>query len=449
MTMKRRRNRNFRSLTAMLLGGLLVGACELPEWFGTPEEPPLPGERVSVLRLEHSLSPDADVADVAVRLPKPWRNKTWPQAGGTANHALHHLEGAENPQRQWRISIGAGSDDELRLLASPVVAFEQIYTFDARSRVSAFDVATGNLVWRRNLTPKDEEAGALGGGVAVADGVLYATTGYGYVHALDAGTGESLWQQRLSAPLRGAPTATAGRVIAITYDNRLFALSGQDGRVLWSHTGLPEDAGVIGSPSAAVDGDVVLAPYTSGELVALRLDNGRVVWSDQLIRSSRVTPLSSLSEIRGHPVIDRGLVIAVSHSGRLVAIELRSGRRVWDRDIGGIETPWVAGDFIYLVSSQSEVIAIARRSGRVKWIVQLPAFKNEEEREDPIHWSGPVLVSDRLILNGSNGQAIAISPYTGELLGRILLPGGSFIPPIVADGTIYFLTDDAQLLAYK
>jgi outer membrane protein assembly factor BamB len=402
-----------------------------------------------VLRLDYTLSPDPDVADVEVRLPKPWRNKTWPQAGGTPNHALHHLEGPENPQPQWQITIGAGSSDELRLLASPVVAFELIYTFDARSRVSAFEVATGKLVWRRNLTPKDEEAGALGGGVAVADGVLYATTGYGYVFALDAGTGADLWQQRIGAPVRGAPTAAAGRVMVITYDNRMFALSGQDGRVLWSHTGLPEDAGVIGSPSAAVQGDVVLAPYTSGELVALRLENGRVVWSDQLIRSSRMTPLSSLSEIRGHPVIDRGLVIAISHSGRIVAIELRSGRRVWDRDIGGVETPWVAGDFIYLVTSQSEVICIARRSGRVIWVVQLPAFEDEKDREDPIHWSGPLLVSDRLILNGSNGQAIAISPYTGELLGRIRLPDGSFIPPIVADGTIYILTDNAQLLAYR
>lgn len=447
--MKRLRNLKFRPLFAVFAVGWFVAACEVPSWLGNPEAPPLPGERVSVLRLDQALVPDADVADIAVRLPKPWRNKAWTQAGGTANHALHHLEGAEAPQRHWRINIGTGSDDELRLLASPVVALGQIYTFDARSRVSAFETATGKLIWRRNLTPKDEEAGALGGGVAFADGVLYATTGYGYVHALDAGTGESLWQQRVGAPVRGAPTAAAGRVFAITYDNRLFTLSGQDGRVLWSHTGLPEDAGVLGSPSAAVDGDVVLVPYTSGELIALRLENGRVIWSDQLIRSSRVTPLTTLSEIRGHPVVDRGLVIAVSHSGRIVAIELRTGRRVWDRDIGGIETPWVAGDFVYLVSSQSEVICISRRSGRVKWVVQLPAFEDEEDREDPIHWSGPVLVSDRLILNGSNGQAIAISPYTGELLGRIGLPDGAFIPPIVADGTIYILTDDAQLLAYR
>jgi outer membrane protein assembly factor BamB len=446
-----RRRRGYRALAISLVlsAAFLTSGCEVPDWFGTPEAPPLPGERISVLRLDQTLSPDPSIADVTVRLPKPWRNDAWPQSGGSANHALHHLEGSENPQPQWRISIGTGSNDELRLLASPVIAFGLVYTFDARARVSAFDVNTGALVWRRNLTPETEEAGALGGGVAIADGLLYASTGYGYVYALDAGTGKDVWQQRIGSPIRGAPTAIAGKVIAITYDNRLFTLSSQDGEVLWSHTGLPEEAGIIGSPSAAVEGDVVLAPYSSGELVALRLDNGRVIWSDQLIRSNRVAPLSSLSEIRGHPVIDRDLVVAISHSGRIVAIELRSGRRVWDRDIGGLETPWVAGDFIFLVTSQSELICLTRRSGRIKWVVQLPAFENEKEREDPITWNGPVLVSDRLILTASNSQAVTISPYTGELLGRIKLPDGSFIPPVVAGGTIYILTDKAELIAYR
>jgi outer membrane protein assembly factor BamB len=449
MTLQRNRLQLRTLAIAALLSALFTSACETPDWLGSPEAPPLPGERISVLRLDRTLSPDPGIADVAVRLPKPWRNDTWPQAGGAASNALHHLEGAENPQVQWRVNVGTGSGDELRLLASPVVAFDLVYTFDAKARVSAVEAASGKLVWRRNLTPEGEEAGALGGGVSVANGILYATTGYGYVHALDAGTGNDIWRQRVGAPIRGAPTTTSDKVLAITYDNRLFALSGSDGSVLWSHTGLPEEAGVVGSPSAAVEGDVVLAPYSSGELVALRLDNGRVVWSDQLIRSSSVTPLATLSEIRGHPVIDRGLVFAISHSGRMVAIELRSGRRIWDRNIGGLETPWVAGDFIFLVTSQSELICLARRSGRIKWVVQLPPFEDEEEREDPIYWSGPVLVSNRLLLTASNGQAIAISPYTGELLGRIALPDGSFIPPIVAGGAIYIFTDNADLIAYR
>ncbi|MFP6747192.1 MAG: PQQ-binding-like beta-propeller repeat protein, partial [Alphaproteobacteria bacterium] len=235
----------------------------------------------------------------------------------------------------------------------------------------------------------------------------------------------------------------------ITYDNQFHALSAADGRTLWSHAGIPEDAGLIGAPSPAVGGGLVVVPYSSGELFALRLENGRTVWGDQLIRTRRLAPLSAMSEIRGSPVIDRGLVLAISFSGRIAAIDLRSGRRVWDRDIAGLETPWVAGDFIFLVTAQAKVVCLARKSGRIRWVAQLPRYEDEEEREDPIQWSGPVLVSDRLVLVSSEGYAVAMSPYSGRLLGRIELPEGVLIPPVVADGSIYILTDDGELIALR
>ncbi len=193
----------------------------------------------------------------------------------------------------------------------------------------------------------------------------------------------------------------------------------------------------------------MVVPYTSGELFALRVENGRVLWSDQLIRSARLTPLSALSEIRGGPVIDRGLVIAISHSGRLAAVDLRTGQRSWDRDIEGIETPWVAGDFIYLVTMQAEVVCLSRSGGRIRWVTPLQRFEDPDDREGPIHWSGPVLVSDRLVLTSSHGRAVAISPYTGQLLGQIKLPEDVALPPVVADGSVYVLTKDADLVAYR
>ena len=81
-----------------------------------------------------------------------------------------------------------------------------------------------------------------------------------------------------------------------------------------------------------------------------------MVWSDQLVKAARFTPLAALSDIRGKPVVDRGRVIAISHSGRMAAIDLRTGERIWDRDITGVETPWVSGDFIYVVTTQAELL---------------------------------------------------------------------------------------------
>ena len=222
-----------------------------------------------------------------------------------------------------------------------------------------------------------------------------------------------------------------------------------DGRTLWDHQGITESAGILESTSAAVSGDYVVAPYTSGELFAIRVENGRPAWNDMLTRSGNVTALSELDDIAGRPVIDRDMVFAISHSGIMGAININTGDRVWTRDIGGIQTPWVAGDFLYVATTEGLLLCLERKDGKVKWVHQLQRWQNMEDKEDPIVWSGPVLVSDRLIIVSSDGYAISLSPYTGQLIGRVEIPDGTYIAPVVANGTLYLLTNSAQLVAMR
>ena len=246
-----------------------------------------------------------------------------------------------------------------------------------------------------------------------------------------------------------APVASGGRVFVSSQDNHLFALAQTDGRRLWDHQGITESAGILESTSAAVAGEFVIAPYTSGELFALRVQNGRPAWNDMLTSTGSGTALAELDDIAGRPVVDRDMVFAISHSGVMAAITLNTGDRTWSRDIGGIQTPWVAGDFIYVVSTDQQLICLTRKEGRVKWIHQLPRWEDPADKSDAIVWAGPVLVSDRLILVSSQGYAVSISPYTGQLLGRIQIPAAAFIAPVVANDTLYLLTNDAQLVALR
>ena len=172
-------------------------------------------------------------------------------------------------------------------------------------------------------------------------------------------------------------------------------------------------------------GEYVIAPYSSGELYAMRVTNGRVAWSDTLTRTGGVTALSELDDIAGRPVIDRDMVFAISHSGVMAAINLNTGDRVWTRDIGGIQTPWAAGDFVYVLTTDNQLLCLQRKDGRVKWIHQMPRWEDPEDKDSTITWSGPVLVSNRLILVSSNGYAHSVSPYTGQLLGRVEIPDGT------------------------
>ena len=431
----------------MLLMLLVVPGCA--GWLGGKAAKPLPGTRISVLALQRQLEPDPRLADLAVSLPRPRTNADWPQAGGVANHAMHHLAAKGALVPLWSVDIGEGSGDDTQLLSQPVIAGGRVYTMDSEALVRAQGVETGDLLWRRKLESKGEEEGVLGGGLAVAGGRLFATTGFGDVIALDAASGEEIWRRSVTGPIRAAPTVYGRRVFVITITNELHVIDAGDGRVLWTHAGLIETAGLMGAASAAVDGSVVVVPFSSGEIVALRVENARQVWADSLTAVDRLDPISSLAHIRGRPVIDRGRVFVTSNSGRTVAIDLRTGSRLWERPIGSVHGPWVAGEFIFILSNNGELACLSRRTGGIRWVRQLQRFEDEEEREDPIYWSGPVLAGDRLIVAGSNREVWSVSPYTGKLLGRIKAPGPVYIAPAVANETVFLLTEDAELVALR
>jgi len=434
----------------LALPGLLLalGGCGTDEWFGNKAPPPLPGKRVSVLTFDRTLEADPRLADLAVRLPKPFVNAGWPQAGGHPNHVMHHLAASGPLHRLWRADIGEGSSGDAQLYSAPVIAGGVVYTIDARAEVRAFDAATGKRLWERELTPKHERD-SFGGGIAFAGGRLYVTTGFAKVIALDAKTGKEIWRTGVGGPVRTAPTVFRDRVFVTTIANELAVLNAGDGKQLWTHIGITETAGLLGGAAPAADGSVVLAAYSSGEIVALRIENGRVIWSDSLTALRRVNPVSSIAHVRGRLVLDRGLVLVSANSGRTVAIDLRTGSRVWERPIGSAHGPWVAGEYVYLVSNEAQVLCLRRDSGAIRWVRQLQRFRNEETKEGPVFWSGLALAGDRLILGNSEGELMSVSPYTGRLLGHVDVSDKVFIAPVVAGNTVYILTDRGRLIALR
>jgi outer membrane protein assembly factor BamB len=417
-------------------------------WFEDAKEP-LPGKRISVLSLDKPLSPDSQAGAAPVKLPAPYANDAWPDAGGYPSHAMYHLALGDIIKEAWSANAGEGANNYGRVTAQPVAAGGRVFAMDAQDVVTAFDAQSGKRVWRVDPQPEKARDQTYGGGIAIAGEHVFVTTGYGQVLALDAATGKEIWRKNLTAPSHGAPTVADGRVFAVTVDNELQALAADDGRVLWTHTGLPEPASLVGAASPAVEGDVIVVPYTSGELFGLRVENGRVLWSDNLATSQPLGALNSIADVRAQPVIDRDRVFAVSNSGLMVAIDLRTGDRVWEQDIGGTHAPWAAGDFVYVVANDDTLVCLRRQDGKVRWVRPLPRFKNEEKKKDSLTWAGPVLAGDRIIVISSEGEALSISPYTGEPLGRTEFDDPVFVTPAVADKTLYVLTDAADLIALR
>ena len=432
-----------------VLSSLAVAACDTLMLSSSDSEERLAGKRIPVMLTNPDLEPDPRIADLTVALPKPAVNAEWPGPGGVSTHDNQHPALSGSLKVVWTIDAGDGTDSERGLQASPVVGDGKLFAMDTAGEVRAFNAETGDELWAVEVMPEEEDEGDLGGGIAFWEGRVYVTGGFAQVLALDADSGAEIWRSVVPGPMRAGPTVIDGRVFAVTIDNQLFVLDAATGRRLWTHSGIAEVAGLLGAASPAASDEVVIVPYSSGEVVALRALNGRQLWSDSLVSLRRIDAISSLADIRGHPVIDKGRVIAISHSGRMVSIDIRSGTRVWDRSIGGVNMPWVVGEFVFLVTTKNELVAMTRRDGRIRWVRQLQRFVDEEDEEDPITWVGPVLAGNILLVAGSHGEILSISPSDGEVTGRFEAGDGVLVPPIVANETLYVLTSDGEIIALR
>lgn len=426
---------------------LSLSACG--SWFSDPEAPPLPGERISILEMQNQLMPEEKGLS-AFALPEAWDNDFWPQAGGYPNHAMQHLALNQGQlQRAWSADIGTGSTTRMPLVARPVVADGRVYALDTQNRLSAYNVQDGKQLWRIDARKIGEKESTIAGGVAFSGGVLYASAGYNEIIAVNPVNGEIFWRTAIDTPSRSAPTINEGRVFVVTQTNTLTALDAKTGTVLWDYSGMEGAASLVGGASPAAEAGLVVPAFTSGEIYALRVENGSLAWSDNLASMLRLGGLSGIADISGYPVIDKGLVFAISYAGRMVAIDAQTGMRIWTREIGGSDTPWVAGNSVFVLTSQGELVSLERETGAIRWVTQMRQYDNPEKRTGRILWSGPVLAGGRLIVTGTGGRVAEIAPDTGKLLTQWTVGKTLTIPPIVAGGTLYLLADDGTLLAYR
>jgi outer membrane protein assembly factor BamB len=424
-----------------LLGGCAGGGPSLPKISDLnpfkKEQQPLPGRRIPVIETTESLSDNLADADKPIVVPAPRTNEAWTQPGGDANNAPGNLALAGALHQAWSAQAGEGTSRTGRVTASPIVYGDRIYTLDAAANVTAFSMS-GSKVFSISTKPEGEAGeGGYGGGLAAENGRLYVANGYGSVAALDPQTGKAIWTKDLDVPVRAAPTAYGDRLYVITIDGRFYALSGIDGSEIWLARGLPQTASLMTSTSPAVGDDVVVAPYPSGDVMAFNLENGTTIWSESLSRTRQTSQIASMSDA-ARPAIDDGVVYAIGHAGRMIATNAKTGERLWSLSIPSSQPPCVAGNTVYVVDTSGRVMALARPNGKTRWMMQLPNSKT---------WAGPVLANGVLWFASDKGEIAGVDAATGKLTSQANVGDAVFVPPIVAQGRMYVLTNSAKLIA--
>jgi len=433
--------------TALLAPLALAGCDTISGWFET-RKPPLPGKREPIGALRRGFNPDEAAPNVA--LPPPVRDMAWPQAAGGPTHLMGNLSANETLKQAWSADVGEGGGYRRQILAQPVVANGVVFAMDSDSVVTAYNLATGAKLWRTETVNEDLDSSNVGGGLCWDSGTLYAVNGMAELLALDAAKGAVRWRHSIDVPARSAPTVAEGKIFLTTIDSKLLALSADDGHKLWSYQATETTTTLLGSPAPAFAQGIVLAGFASGELAAVRAESGNVVWTDGLGLALGQAGVVEFLAIRGEPVISNNQVFATGLGGVTIAADLLTGRRVWERRVASENTPCLAGDWMFLISTDQEIGAINTNDSRISWVATLPQWENPEKKKDPITWFGPVLAGNRLIVVGTNQMALALDPMTGATLATYSLSDvAAPLTPVVVDGTLLTVTNDAKLTAWR
>jgi outer membrane protein assembly factor BamB len=427
-----------KKYAAFLLAALALVACDA-------EKIPITGTRIPVVSYESSVKVDEDVKDISPALPSSEMGRDWSQVGGGADHVMPNCSLKESLNPLWTVSIGSGND-EGRLLSSPIVANGVVYALDTYGNVTALASSSGALLWQVNISPEGQQISMIGGGLAYGQEKIFVTSPHAEVLALDAKTGNRLWRYSTPSPVRAAPTLDEGRLYVLTISNQLEVLDAEKGLALWNHAGITEHAGLLGTASPAVSKGVVVVPYSSGELYALKTENGHQLWTETLSTTRRPDSLSSLSHIKALPVIHKNMVIIIGHNHKMAAYDLRRGERLWERHIGGTRTPAIIGDFIFMINSHNELLCLTCQHGQVVWVKKLGS---DPESPYKVVWEGPVVAGGKLYLVNLGGDLVSIDPATGKILDSRQLGVPLALPPIVAQDTLYLLTNEGDLMAFR
>jgi outer membrane protein assembly factor BamB len=428
---------------------MALSGCSVIKGKGGPKTPTV-GERIPILsRIESGAKVDPALTGVSVILPPAEVNTEWAQGGGTASKSYGHLALGASPVRLWTAQI-AGSSNKRRLAAAPVIGDGRLYVMDTSGVVNAFNADTGAKLWSKSFSVSgSSEKAVFGGGVSYDSGKVYITTGLGEVAALNASDGAEQWKAKPAGPLRGSPTVNFNAVYVMTQDNQIIALDVADGKQIWQESASVQQSGVFGVGAPAAAQGTVIAGFSSGELVAYRYENGRQLWSDALARTSISTEVGSLTDVDADPIIDNGRVYALGQGGRMAAYELVTGQRIWELNLAGISTPAVAGDWVFTLTDHAQLLAIARSSGKVRWLDQLMRYRNAKKRKGPVFWVGPVLAGNRLWIANTEGELSYADPSEGTVTRYADLKSPVSLAPVVANQTLYVLDDGGRITAYR
>lgn len=424
-----------KKLAFLLCIALLIGGCA-----DTKKHAPAEG-RIAVSSM---ITPEVEKAPAKekISIGKPVSVSLWPQTCATGQNLNPHGTASNAPKKAWSTNIGQDLSSNRWTLGSPIVANGIVYVLDSGFNLSAVRLTDGKKLWNFEL-PLTEPTAIRTIGLAYSYDKLFAVAGNGTVYSTDL-KGKTIWKKELKLALRSAPTIYQNKIYLVSADNQLIVLDTNNGAEVWRYKGMPVDTNLMGMGTPAIYKNVAVVPFSNGEVVAFNTETQEVIWSDYLSSSRTFNRISDLTHILASPVISEGVVYLIGNSGKMGAYDLISGEEMWTLPMGGADTPAISGNTLFVINNQGVLLALDKKTGKMLWNKPLKSH----EKKGTTLWKGPLLAGSNAVVVSSRGDIVFVDLQSGTIKNSIEFDECS-VAPIVVNNTLLFLTNDADLVAYK
>ncbi|MCY4414183.1 MAG: PQQ-binding-like beta-propeller repeat protein [Alphaproteobacteria bacterium] len=368
---------------------------------------------------------------------------------------LHDLNTDQNPEflhegrNKWIGSVGKVTTRAL-LEVAPVFGGGKLYTMDITGSVIARDAETGVVAWSLSLV-EDPPEYIVGGGLCYDHGVVFAAMPIGVLAAIDVRSGKELWRVKLDDAIRTAPVANANFVFTLTVSNKLICIDARTGKKLWIDEAQSTVNSVSGGPAPLLVGADVIVGHTTGEISALRQENGHVHWRNTVRAESEMLGLEEFLSWKADFKYQEGSLYVVHPVGSVMSIDVRSGQVRWKVNTGHLSSVALGKNVLFAIDMIGRVVCLERIYGKVLWISQLPVYEDLMQKvKVPLHWFGPVIAGGKLWFSGTDGALLEMEATNGKILTNTKLATSAFyMPPTIAHNKLYLVTQNGEIFARR
>jgi outer membrane protein assembly factor BamB len=400
-------------------------------------------DRISVLSYASDLSASQELNLNEIILSQPIEVNYWSQSGQNPQNNLPHIFSNIRFENTRKILKDSGSATNT---IQPIYFEGSLCNVSTKGILRCINLETEEVKFEIDLSIDSEENyEIIRGGIAYFDEQIVLVDGYGQVKVISSLDGSIIWEKNINLSILSAPIIYRGYIYFITLNNKIYALSLTDGNIKWSFQTVFDDKKSLFSGVPAAVENVIVAPFSNGEIISFIYDTGNIIWTENV---SKISSLSNfdIKDIAANPIISDGKAYTLSNNGRLIATNIINGSLAWSLEISGSNSPLVSNMQLYVIDNEARLICTNKISGEIYWITQLEKNKKGRKNGKSNNWKGPYLINGILYALSSHGEIVSISPLTSEILSsKNINISGISIDPVVVSKNIFIMDNKSNV----